>query len=71
MVRVPYHPAIADRYINDIITVIVDIENYPQKGQHAAPLEFHCVLRPTEKTDPLPRDNATSIRNLDGEGTPD
>ena len=71
MVTVPYHPAMADGYIDDVITVTVDEDNYVEKGQHAAPLAVHCVFRPVKTKDPLPRDDAVSIRKLDGEGTPD
>ena len=41
MVTVPYHPAMADGYIDDVITVTVDDNNFVSKGQKAAPLSVH------------------------------
>ena len=70
-VDVPYHPAIADGYIDDIITVMVDEEKWVEKGRNAAPLAVHSMFRAPNNDDPIPRDNATSIRKLDGEGTPE
>ena len=71
MVTVPFHPAAADGYIDDIITVMLEIKNWVSKGQNAAPLAIHTIFRPTQKDDPIPRDDATSTRKLKGEGTPD
>ena len=71
MVSVPFHPAAADGYINDIITVMLDISDWVKRGQNAALLAIHTVFRPTQADDPIPRDDATSIRKLKGEGTPD
>ena len=70
-VPVPFHWAVADGYIDDIITVILDHANWITKGQNAAPLAVHTVFRPTDPNDPLPRADVTSIPKLDGEGTPD
>ena len=70
-VPVPFYWAVADGYIDDIITIIADHADWITKGQHAAPLAVHTVFCPTDESDPLPRANATSIPKLDGEGIPD
>ena len=70
-VPVPFHWAVADGYIDDIITVALDCASWVTKAQNAAPLAVHTIFRPTDNTDPLPRADATSIPKLDGEGTPD
>ena len=48
---------------------MLDIDDWPSRGQNAAPLATHIVFQPTSSKDPLSRDNAISIRKLDGEGT--
>ena len=40
------------------------------KGRNAAPPVVYTIFRPTNKHDPIPRDDATSIRKLKAEGTP-
>ena len=70
-VPVPFHPAAADGYIDDIVTAMLDKANWVQKGQNAAPLAVHTVFRPIDDSDPLPRADAASIPKLKGEGTPD
>ena len=70
-VDVPFHWATADGYIDDIITAMLEVGCWVQKGWNAAPLAVHATFRPTDINDPLPRDDATSIRKLVGEGTPD
>ena len=69
-VPVPFHPAVADGYIDDIITIMLAKDDWVMKGQNAAPLAVHTIFRPTSITDPIPRDDATSIRKLKAEGTP-
>ena len=69
-VPVPFHPAIADGYIDNIITIILAQDNWIIKGQNAAPLAAHTIFRPTSITNSIPRDDATSICKLKAEGTP-
>ena len=71
LIYVPFHPAVADGYIDDVITVMLDEEDWVEKGQNAAPLAVHTTFRPIDKRDILPRDDVTSIRKMEGEGTPD
>lgn len=49
----------------------MDITNHPERGQHAAPLVVYCIFRQVKNSDPLPRDDITSIWRLNGKGTPD
>ena len=50
---------------------MLDMDGWVQKGTNAAPLAVHTLFRPVDPSDPLPRDDPTSLRKLDGEGTPD
>ena len=70
-VDVPFHPAVADGYIDDIITLMLAGDDWVKRGQNAAPLAVHTLFRPATGTDPLPRPDATSKAKLRGEGTPD
>ena len=70
-IEVPFHYAKADGYIDDIITVVLDIDDWVAKGQKAAPLATHTLFRPTDKRDPLPREETISKIKVQGEGTPD
>ena len=70
-VLVPFHWAVEDGYIDDIITIIPAYADWVPKGQNIAPLVVHTIFRPTNDSDPLPRADATSIPKIDGEGTPD
>ena len=70
-IDVPFYPAITDGYIDDIITVMLDDDDWATRGQNAAPLAVHYTFRASEDQDQIPRENATSIRKLSGEGTPE
>ena len=66
--EVPFHPAKSDGYIEDVITVAVDIQGWVAKVLNTAPLAIHSIFRPTKESDPLPRDDSISKRKLKGEG---
>ena len=70
-VYVPFHMAMADGYIDDIITAMIEENDWVDRGQNAAPLAVHTLFRPVDKTEQIPRDDPASIRKLEGEGTPD
>ena len=70
IVDVPFHYAAADGYIDDIITMVVDLDDWVWKAINAAPLAIHSLFRPTDTDDPIPRDETISTRKLKGEGTP-
>ena len=44
MVSVPFHPVASDGYIDDIITVMLDISNWVKKGQNAVLLAIHTIF---------------------------
>ena len=67
----PFHPAVADGYIDDIITLMLAGDDWVKRGQNAAPLAVHTLFRPATGTDPLLRPDAISEAKLRGEGTPD
>lgn len=70
-VDVPFFWAMADGYIDDIITIVLDVGGWLKKAVNAAPLVIHSMFRPTDAADLLPRNEPISIRKLKGEGTPD
>ena len=70
-VEILYFPAAADGYIDNIIMLMLDKNDWVEKGQNAAPLAVHTLFRPVTESDPLPRPDATSTAKLKGEGTPD
>ena len=70
-VKVSFFWAMADGYIDDIITIVLDVGSWLQKAVNAAPLIIHSLFRPTDTKDPLPRNESISMRKLKGEGTPD
>ena len=67
----PFHPAVADSYIDDIVTAMLDMVDWASRGHNTAPLVVHTVLRPVNTTDPLPRAGTASKPKLRGKGTPD
>ena len=70
-VLMPFHPALADGYIDDIITEMLDKADWVARGKNAAPLAVHTIFRPVDTPDPLPRADAASKPKLRGKGTPD
>ena len=71
IVNVPFHFAKADGYIDDIITVVLNYSNWVWKALNAAPLAIYSLFRPTDKNDPLPRNDALSKTKMEGEGSPE
>jgi hypothetical protein len=69
-VKTNFFFAIADGYIDDVITVVLDIGDWVAKAANAAPLAIDSLFRPLDLKDPLPRNDPVSIRKLKGEGTP-
>ena len=61
----------ADGYIDDLITLAIDAEEWIWNSQNAAPLAVDTVFRSENKDDPLPRPPAASIKKLKAEGLPD
>lgn len=71
IVNVPFHFAKADGYIDDIITVVLDTSNWVFNSPNTAPLAIFSLFRPTDKDNPLPRNDALNKTKMEGEGTPD
>ena len=67
----PYHPAKTDGFIDNLITIALDEDNWVDRGSNVAPLAAHCMFRPLHPEDDLPWDESISIRKLEGEGTLD
>ena len=53
-VDVPFHFAMADGYIDYMITMVLDMKGWVEKALNAAPLVIHSLFRPTDTSDPLP-----------------
>jgi len=60
----------ADGYIDDCLTVVLDIGDDIRRSQEAPPLIMHLIFRPLDTNDPLPRDDNISIKKQKGEGQP-
>ena len=50
---------------------MLDMNSWVQKGANIAPLAVHTLFRFANPSDPLSRDDLTSLRKLDGDGIPD
>ena len=57
-----------DGFIDDLISIILDQMNFPERGRHAVALALHTFFRPTNPDDPVPRDDILSLRKLLAEG---
>ena len=69
-VHVPSRKSFADGYIDDCLTVAVDVDDEVQRSQEALPLVVHCTFRPISPDEPIHRDDNLSYRKLQGEGAP-
>ena len=57
-----------DGYIDDLITVVAQILDIPDRGRNAVALALHTFYRPKNPDDPIPRDDILSLRKLLAEG---
>ena len=71
IVDVPFFPAVADGYIDDIVTVFLGMGEWMKRGQNAALLAVHTLFRPVHEEETINRPNAAATNKLHGEGTPD
>jgi len=69
-VYIPDRQSFADGYIDDCLSVALDIGDEVQRSQEAPPLVVHSIFRPLDTSDPLPRDDNISLKKLKGEGQP-
>ena len=70
IVDVPFSFAFTDGYIDNMITVVLEKEDWVEKAINAGPLTIHSLFRPIDHRDPLPRDDAVSVRELKRKGKP-
>ena len=67
----PFHPVVVDGYLDDIVTAMIDKDDWVFKGKNTAPLAVHTIFRPVNTTDLLPCADAASIPKIKFRGTPD
>ena len=67
-VPVPFHYVATDGYIDDLITVMLDMNGWVQKGTNAFPLAVHTLFRPVDPSDPLLGATLRASANLMGKG---
>jgi hypothetical protein len=58
----------ADCYLDDIISIIPDINKNLKRGAAAVPLAIHLIGRPMADSEPIPRDDLISLKKLIAEG---
>ena len=57
-----------DGFVDDLTTIVLNMENWIEKARNAIALAIHVVFRPANPQDPLPREDVISIRKLLAEG---
>jgi hypothetical protein len=57
-----------DCYLDDLISVIPDLNDNELRGASAVPLAIHLIGRPISDSEPIPRDPLISIKKLLAEG---
>ena len=57
-----------DGFINYIITITVDDDNWIDRAKSAALLVIHTLFRPLQPSETLKQDDPLSLRKLAGEG---
>ena len=57
-----------DGFINDIITITIDVNHWIDRAKSASLLVIHTLFRPLESSEPLKRDDPLSLRKLAGDG---
>ena len=66
-----FHYTIAYGYIDDMITVVLEVRGWIVEALNTAHLVIHSLFRQIDKSDPLSRDGSISRRKLKWEGTSD
>ena len=57
-----------DGFVDDIITVTLGFNHLLERATNAVPLILHCLFRPRDDKESIPRDDILSERKLKGEG---
>ena len=63
-----FKPCYIDGFIDDLITIVLDKLDLPDKARNAVALALHTFFRPVNEDDPVPRDDILSLRKLLAEG---
>lgn len=70
LVYLPLRRTFIDGYIDDAISISVDIDDHQLRGQHAIPPALHSVFRPPNPHESSLRDPSLADKKLHAEGTP-
>ena len=60
--------AYVDGYVDDLMALLLDSGDLPERGRQVVALAIHIFFRPVNENDPLPREDVLSLRKLLGEG---
>ena len=69
-VYIPSRTSFCDGYIDDFLSVGLEINDEVNKSQQAPTIAVSTIFRPVATDEPIPRDDAISAKKLKGEGTP-
>ena len=69
-VHIPLRTAFCDDYIDDFLSVGIDIKEEVTKIQQAPTITVHAFFRLVAPDEPISRDDPISAKKLAGEGTP-
>ena len=67
-VKITYTETSMGGFINKIITITVDDENFIDWKKSAAILVIHTLFLPLQSSEPLKRDDTLSLRKMAGKG---
>lgn len=65
----PLRLTFIDGYIDDAISISVDVDDHQARGQHAVPVALHTVFRPNNPNEAIIGDPSLADKNLKAEGT--
>ena len=68
-VDVPLRLSVAEGFMDDLFTAVLNDTNRNERSCNAIPLLMHILFRPVAKDEPITREDVLSIRKLLGEGT--
>ena len=68
MVNIEIQPIYIDGFVDNLVTICLDMEKYIKRAMNGVPLAIHCVFRPKDEDEPISRDDILCLRKLLGEG---
>ena len=68
IVNIETQPIYIDGFVDDLVTICLDMEKYIKRAMNGVPLAIHCVFRPKDEDEPISRDDILCLRKLLGEG---